>query len=160
MGIFDAKRSESSTFPYNAEILTDSRGIRGPPRGSVCALACKRTEWSGGVGGRAVCVALRRVALLLGLGELIKGEDNRRRNVLSGVGDGGDSGRGTRVASLLGINPALTVRGIVPDVILERGDDLPVGEMARTGPVDWLLERDGEVGLLAGGDVVRACEVA
>jgi hypothetical protein len=90
----------------------------------------------GGEAGRAVWAALRKTVLLSAV--ITNGDEIRRRKTASGEGDGGDSGRGTRVASRLGTKPWLTARGIVPlpNTILDLGGEGPVGEAARTAPVD------------------------
>ena len=106
----------------------------------------------------------------LPFGDPAKGDETLRRN--SGVGDGGEAGTvGTagRDWSLLGTKPEFVDRDKAPPetTLALGGDDDDeeegtrlTGEFARAGTDGPPLLREGDAGRFAGGDVVRAAEVA
>lgn len=171
IGMLDASSSESSSAACMPAMLIDSRygyddaaGGGGRP---CSAALCRRTEPRGGDAGSAVCAARRSDPRLLPFGDPARGDDSRRR--YSGVGDGGLSGTtAVRAWSLVGTNPEAVDRGSVPPETTRArgggGDDegtLLIGECARGGPDGpLLLPREGDADRFAGGDVVRAAEVA
>ncbi len=96
-----------------------------------------------------------------------RGEDTLRRELGSGVGDGGDTGGLAREYSRLcavGTNPVLVERERGPaETTLALGEEdeeaiRAIGEVAL--PAELEDESAGEAARLLGGEVVRAAEVA
>ena len=121
----------------------------------------------GGDAGSAVSTAFRNAEFDVG-GEGFtdeNGDETRRRDVCSDVGDGGEAPcacLGGLRAVVLDTALELVDRESVPvESILDLGGDArDTGDEARIAPVELLVDNEGEVGRLVGGEVARmVCDV-
>lgn len=121
----------------------------------------------GGDAGSAISTALRNAEWEVG-GEGFTdayGDETRRRNVCSDVGDGGEALcaclRGPRAVVLDATLELVDRESVPPERILDLGgDERDTGDDARIAPVELLVDNEGDVGRLVGGEVARiVCDV-